>query len=555
MMTILKIFTVLSLLVSANSFARTVAPGTGKIILRLQKGHKIPKDKAERKIYIKSYLAACKNLGEAMIVGKGPWGFGVLKDYSCYLGKKRIFGPKKNRPEWDFHIIDTKKESSVLVYRSEFRKGPISKIVLPPSDFTMKFYEDAEYVDLMAYTIMESMPVAMYLDRKLAVNSKIDLKVRYPRAGRSSRFKYDSTAAPEEITAYTVKFNRKIRAYDADYIGSGTAGERVPPRKVSVGEEQHLKGGTVEYSINLEKNAGNEPQWAHNSDGPGAKNEELIASLKEANLRLNSAANKGELDNFLKGKFQSIASMLLDTLAGGYVGLRYGLQVIPGESMQSETSIFSLLAEVRGGALEGLRYYYDTVPEIKRNVQVATDDPSVTIEKETSIKSSRHVLGFSWGLEIDSFVDRITVDPKLGIWTYSAKLASLGQDKKTIVSVNDFEVGTTFSMALEVGAEWPSDWYTIRTWYAIDTGVSLLKTGGKITSNKFGFDGFFTAGPKFSLFGLPVKTALLGFYFFESVAISNGEQKRSEDLEAGEFDIHKIEYQAGYAGMGVLVQW
>jgi hypothetical protein len=58
---------------------------------------------------------------------------------------------------------------------------------------------------------MESMPVAMYLDRKLAVNSKINIKARYPRAGRSSRFKYDTTSAPEEITAYTVAFNRKIQ--------------------------------------------------------------------------------------------------------------------------------------------------------------------------------------------------------------------------------------------------------------------------------------------------------------------------------------------------------
>src|SRR5690606_26317440 len=136
----------------------------------------------------------------------------------------------------------------------------------------------------------------------------------------------------------------------------------------------------------LEKNAKGLPQWAHNSQGPGANFEELMESLKDANELLNTAADKGELDGFFKGNFQSLASMLVESLAGGYVGLRYGLQVLPGEKIVSSTTIFSLLAEIRGGPLEGLRYYYDTVPEIKKTEKVSTSEEGVVIEKDTSIE-------------------------------------------------------------------------------------------------------------------------------------------------------------------------
>jgi hypothetical protein len=105
---------------------------------------------------------------------------------------------------------------------------------------------------------------------------------------------------------------------------------------------------------------------------------------------------------------------------------------------------------------------------------------------------------------------------------------------------------------LEVGLEKTSDWFTLRGWYAIDSGFSLLKSGGKVTSNRLGIDTYFTAGPKFSLLGLGMKTALMGFYVFENVSIRKGTEGV---IEPGVEAISGLTYSAGYAGGGVALSW
>jgi hypothetical protein len=97
-----------------------------------------------------------------------------------------------------------------------------------------------------------------------------------------------------------------------------------------------------------------------------------------------------------------------------------------------------------------------------------------------------------------------------------------------------------------------SEWYTLRGWYAIDSGFSLLKTGGRVTSNRFGFDAYFTAGPSFPIFGVPFKTALLAFFVYEDVSLTAGKPK---DPQPGEKEIEGVGYSGGYAGGGIGVTW
>jgi hypothetical protein len=553
---LLILFTLTWFLFSSTlSYGQDVAIEHGKITLNIKKSRKI-KGKKGKRAYAKDFKRACNKIGKAMTVGKGPWGYGFLGSFQCYRGKRLVSG-KKGSPKWELEIIDGKKETSFTMYRLSPKKKEIAKVVMPPSDFTFKFLGDDEFVDLVSFTLMDSMPIGMII-AKAMIKGK-SFSGRHPKAGNSPRFKYEVPKPPEMLTAYTLAWNAKEETWDAEVSGAAKQGKIKEPKLRGKKKRKRLRGGSVSYAVDAGIIAGTSKNnlWAQNAKGPGSQKKELDKMIQDAHLNLNAAAKDGKLKEFLRGQIDSIASLLLDTLAGGYVGVRYGLQVNPGDSIQSETSIFSLLVEIRGGPVQGLRYYYDLLPEKKKKVEVTNNETGtpVVTEEEESITWSRHTLGFSWGFDPGVLVDQITFDPKIGIWTYEATLISSRDETTDDPSkVDDFSLGTTVSFALEIGAEWLADWYTIRTWYGIDSGVSLVKTGGNITSNKFGVDAFFTAGPKFALFGAPVKTALLAFYFFESVSITSG-QDEDKELAQGEVEITGIDYDAGYAGGGVALSW
>ncbi len=534
-----------------------VTVGHAKIVLVKSKSRALPDNKKNRKNHRKEFKKACSNIGRALTVGKGPWGFGVFGSFSCYNGKRRISG-KKTRPNWVVEIVDGIKQTQITIYRLGKTKLKVSSVTMPPSEFTHTFLSDVEFVDLVSYSLMDGMPMGMMVSKSMLTDNPPTFKGRYPRAGRSYRFKHGLPDPPEELMLYTLDRNVKRGTWDAEVVGTAKVAKLVEPKVVGKKKKKRLKGGKIHYegSSSLSRAAASGAIWAQNSKGPGMASAELGELINDAHLNLSAAAKGGRFDDFMAGDLGSLADMFIDSIAGGYLGLRYGLQVIPGDDIQSDTSIFSLLVEIRGGPLKGMRYYYDKVPEVKRTETVVNEFDETETEEETSITWSRHVVGFSWGFGLGDLVDQVTFDPKIGIWTYNSTLiSSYAEDGETVASVSIFDLGTTVSVALEVGLEWLSDWYTVRGWYAIDSGVSLVETGGTITSNRFGIDGFFEAGPMFSLFGFPVKTALLAFYFYENVSIESSSVDPDAALEEGEVEITGIEYESGYAGAGVLISW
>jgi hypothetical protein len=170
---------------------------------------------------------------------------------------------------------------------------------------------------------------------------------------------------------------------------------------------------------------------------------------------------------------------------------------------------------------------------------------------EARLAFARHVLGYSWDFAFPFLIDRITIDPKMGVWTFNAFLPVSQNENGLVTDAAEFNLGSTASIAIELGAEVISNWFTLRGFYANDSGFSLLKQGGKVSSNRFGGDAFFKAGPQFNLFGVPFKTALLGTFVYESVAIRRG----LNNVEDGQTEITGITYSVGYAGGGVAVSW
>ncbi len=539
----------LALGLSAIAKAEDIAVDHVRIELDSKKSRKPPQTKKEKSKYFRDWKKTCEQLGKAMTAERGPWGFGSFGSYGCYRGEKKVAGVEK-AAKWTLSIADGAKEVTFTMLHNKEKVGQIS---MPPSTATVQFFQDDEFTDLVSYAIMDSMPMGLLVTKAGIKGSPPQITGRYWRAGKSKDFKFKVPPPPENLTLYRLTFDDASKTWRSSVVGTAKKLKIDEPKPKKDKKVTTLEGGQVIYetqpAVADALSAG--PLWAQNADGPAARKPELEAIIKDAQINLDAAAQNGQLLEFLKGKVGSIVTSFFDTAASGYVGFRYGISVLPAEGdlgkLIKSTSRIGVMVEIRGGPVKGLRYYYDKMPETKLDIDLA-DGTSDT----ASIASARHTLGFSVDFAPGFLVDRITVDPKLGMWEFNARLPSNIADNGDVTQMSDFNLGRTFSTALEVGFEQLSDWYTLRGWYGIDTGFSLLKQGGRVTSNRLGIDAYFTAGPTFPLFGVPFKTALLAFYMYEHVNLTSG---KSEDLAAGESAVEGLAYDSGYAGGGVAITW
>ncbi len=563
MMRVLRHFLPLLLLLSVGTRAFAadgLPPGRLEIVLQEAKGRKVPvKDPDEgptRGEYHKQWKRACEKIGAALTAGKGAWGFGAFSGFDCLRDDKKVGGSASEGENdardspWRLEILDAKKSISFsLTFKAA--KGEtveVARLGLRPSLYFMSFFEDDEFTDGVSFAMLDAMPMAMH------VASPDDLTVRHWRAGYSKKFKFTVPDPPEELVFYRLRWEEDNLLWRTEVVGRAKRTTITPPKKKKGKKEEDsftLVGGAVVYEPDAAVAAAlkEAPLWAHDARGPGTRTAELKKLTTDGQIALQAASANGTLLDFLKGRPLSLFGNFLETGAAGYVGLRYGFEVIPGDELLEATRIFSLLLEFRGGPLKGLRYYYDKLPITKNTVRGADGSTDIA-----HLEWSRHTLGFSFGFDPGFVLDRITIDPKLGMWRFDARLQVPNPDPENPgkVRTEQFYLGKTFSLALEAGAEVLSKSYTLRGWYSFDTGFSLLKSGGKVSSNRVGVDAFFTAGPSFPLFGVLFKTALLGFYVFEKVDVSLRERT---DLAPNEVAILGVPYSAGYAGGGVLVTW
>ncbi len=531
---------------SDGARAEDLAPEALKIVLVAKKSRKVPKDGDDggptALVYQKSWKKACDQLGAALLAGKGPWGFGAFSEASCYRGRKRIGGSEESA-RWVLNVVDGKAGVTfALTYnRKNHDAVAVAELKLPPSAHFFEFFEDDEFTDVTAFSLLEQMPMALHVGSPM--------KGRHWRAGLTKGFKFPVPEPPEELLLYRLAWSSEAERWRSQVIGTAKRGDVTGPRRKKTEKATILVGGEVAYVLdeNLAVEIKDGDVWAQDARGPGARTEELAKVGKDADILLETEAANGSLLDYLRGTSGTLLSNLLRTAASGYVGLRYGLEVLPGNELLKKTHIFSLLVEIRGGPAKGLRYYYDKLPATTTTL-TGENGAKATAE----ISWSRHVLGYSFDFNPGVLLDRITIDPKLGMWRFEARLPVPNEADPATPRTESIKLGKTFSLDLEVGGELLSDWYTLRGWYAIDGGFSLLKQGGSVSSNRFGADAYFTAGPTFPILGIPFKTALLAFYVYEAVNVSTG---KNDNLQPGQVAISSVPYSAGYAGGGILITW
>jgi hypothetical protein len=399
--------------------------------------------------------------------------------------------------------------------------------------------QDKEFVDLLALSLLESLPAAGVVNQESERLQGDQLFVRPVRKEQSAKLKYSYPAIPSKLIFFRLQWDKRAGLWKSEVVGFANL---TSAKK----EAAYYK---LDESVDIALKSG--PLFLHNIDGPIKASDRWSTPLSDSVMLLDKVVASGKFSDFMKGMEFNLLDTLLSSTASGYVGFKYGVQVLPtaGELgvLLGKTRLISVLAEIRSGPVKGLRYYYDKLPETKAAVTL-TDGRS----DEQYIGFARHILGYSFGLDFDSIIDRVTVDPKLGLWTFNARLPVLLSEDGSVARLENFNLGPTYSVAIEFGLENVSDWYVIRTWAGMDTGFSLVKTGGKISSYRFGIDAFLTAGPEIPFFGIPLKTTWVLFYVFDHLDIRSQE---SRELAVGEEIINGLEYDAAYAGAGLALSW
>lgn len=506
-------------------------------------------DEKSTEAMTQKWLNVCKSIGQTLKPGAGPWNAGAFKKTRCTFGDKSA----KGKPtDWllAFKQTDVAIEVS-LSYRSEAAQTvTYATMSLSGPQVFLDYVQDEEFIDLIVMTLMDQMPFFMQIapsqvemDGKDAV-----LSARYPRIGASRERKFKLNPPPKELTLYTLEMDAETGRFNSRVVGRAKLDELEPVDAKTMQKNRGKRNapqGWAHYVLDAEaaKVTLNRRVWAHSSEGRGRRAKELSGSAAAASHLMTERAKDGELTDLLESGFDTFTNALLDTAASGYVGLRYGKQILTGDELLSKTSFVGLLTEVRGGPLSGLRVYYDVLPE-------------TSVERdgfETSIGWNRLIFGTSFTYNPGFLVDKLDLTPKLGVWTLNAVLPTEETAAGQVAATSRFEFKRQFGFGVEAGAELSSDWYVVRGWYGFDMALSLGKIGGSsVKSSRFGVDAFMTAGPTFEVLGASLKTAILAFMFYESVELEKT-GKSAESTAAGE--ISGISYDGGYAGLGAAISW
>lgn len=524
----------------------------------------------------KAWPSACKAIGIALSVSQGPWGSGLFSKYSCELvdatGKKVTATPSAGGPNpapspapqapWVLEIIDNGEQTAFVLNRAR-PAIELARASLPATEWNVEILSDGEFADLLAMVLLDQAPATTVFGKPFTKpTEKGIVNLRMPSTGEARERKFVLPDATKKFSIYRLRYNSIRGAWTSEIIGSA---EYKDNEEISYSKQAKTKKhnnerivgrGAWEFDKDALAALAKEPKsrfYAHNFEGPESQSVKLKAQLLDAHQKMVSIAREGGLGKFLLGGYDFLKNVIADTVATGYVGMRMGKQVIPGDPLLTKAVSVGVLGEVRGGPLEGLRVYYDYLPKI------TADDNGFA----TSIAWSRLIFGASFGFSPGWLIDRIDITPKIGMWSLVGDLAVRDPETDAVTGTEEFDFKQKFSLGLEAGVEWPRDDFLVRGWYGFDTALSFGKYGGSnVKSNRLGVDTYWKAGPTFPIFGVPFKTAILAFYFYETVDLAKPEVKQEQDelIAAGDTSANSplvdgLTIIGGYLGLGLAISW
>lgn len=504
------------------------------------------------------WKTGCKNLGEALLVSKGPYGMGVFNSFVCDVGQKAVEDPE-NKIKWTLWVYEYEEKLHFRFQRAlppieeEFDKNvklfdetqkpktkrdknilDVSEVEIPASRWNLFMLEDLTFVDLLAVMLLDSLPIAWRMPTPDYQRQSLRFPARPLRLTPTPGKKLDIPEPPEELMIYSLFLNEKNGLWGSEVIGKARL--KGFSKKKKDFKELSLQGITWDLSAIRKKSRTPKVLWAHSTDGRGRNSERFAAALAKIHKR-----HHEKWEDEYSTVFNKMQNFLKASTASGYFGFRYGVPaILSDDPLLDNSTLFSMLLEIRGGPLEGARLYADIVPEVK----------TMQDEQLTDFSWNKITFGKSWGLGLPYVVDRIDIVPKIGIWNFNLSKPTKVENH---FEVRRFDVKNELSLNLEGGLEWISSWYTIRLWGATDRTFSLGKVkGSAIKSTRYGFDTYWIGAYNFKISKALLKLVIIGYGFTETVNITNP-KKKEEDVSDTRID--DVEYIQYIWGLGTGLAW
>jgi hypothetical protein len=503
----------------------------------------------------KTWKDACKSLARAFHEGNALWESGSSIYTRCSLaGKESASLGARFEPAMPLSVSvrldgDLIKFSIAVTTRAKTKGTDFGSISIPITEWSAQFLADDEFASLLANALLDNLPVLGRLDRSRLTNGGSTLLLAEFKGQRFSVRKFDAVNPVPKLTFYKLSIDPANGRFFAEHLGEAQYGktEKIKFQSGAGGTKRTTFINTARYTLDAkarEGTSGSARIWFHNSEGAGKRSKELAMAVEKAHERLTSAARSGLLSNLFTKGYDSISDLLFQTAASGYVGLRYGKQLLRGDKLVENGSIYGLLVEVRSGPLTGIKFYYDKYPK----QEVTASDVT------TNLEWTRFVLGRSFSFKLPRFINRIEVTPKLGRYYLSSRQPIETAEDGSITATQDFTIRNQPSVSLEFSAERADRIYTARAWYAIDQGIPFLPVIGTsaVSSERAGLDLFLNSSLDFKVFGVDYVFNILAFGMYENLEI---EDLKLDDLGPGDVAVSGVELRAAYAGLGLVLNW
>jgi hypothetical protein len=480
----------------------------------------------DAKAILKDWKKLCKNLGNRLKIGQGPFGFGMFANYSCAgVGEKL-----ENNSEWQLEVKIVHQDVSFIITK-------MSKIEarqnLRGTVSVLRYLSDPGFSDALAFGLARSLPVLLNVVQGTQSKGMFSRGTAISDATKVAAARFDP---PAELVLLHLSYDLPLKVWIPESLGTASL-RYYDKAKYSQTEEGKSNGRVFWDATFTRKPKQGGLIWAQAIEGRGRFLEDEAANARVQNAYDALEIKYGKRKSTL---FGSVSSFLIDSASSGYVGARYGKQFLAGDSLLGNTSFQGLLIEIRSGPLDGLRFYYDEVPTVRQEIE------SVKVY----LGWSRITAGMSFGLYPGFLVDKIDIVPKVGIWNFSGLLPI---QTSTGLLTQEFKVKNGLSLALEAGLEWIGSWYTIRSWASQDQSLVLGKidTSG-VATTRVGLDTFLSAGPTINVFSAKLKTTFLLFVVLESIKLRAA---KGTVQETQRFRIDEVDFDSGYAGGGLVISW
>ena len=465
----------------------------------------------------------------------------MAKKYSCYDGKNLaavIAGePTPPKSSWLIQVVDDDDHLTLSAYYMAYESDRVNLKGLTPqaiaqmasNEKSMKSIADPTVGKLLAMKIMDQLPVSRPLgkvDDKGAIQYVPGAKTPPNLPGPAQQYNFIALGYDKSQKLWLPRLMGKMSLEQ-----SADDAEKKADKKSKKKKEQPDQGSEYTWIFSkypsLDAAMGDD-LWLVDARGRGKEGEAI-------DDKLNESLKKYDLSiDFLTG-------MLLSTLSKGYVGMRMGFNILPGDALLDKARMIGILAEVRSGPLQGLRWYWDFGPK-----------DSVTVDGYTSSFSwSRPTFGWSFGKNFNSpLVSRIDLVPKIGLVDLDASLnIDLGDGTKMPMR---YRVKNALNLGAELGIERNTSWFLARMWGASDIadfGVAIGKDS--ISSYRGGVDTYWEMGN----ITQAMKMSLLVFGFGEMITLEKRHPNVTQTNDSSGAQITSLSYTMAFCGLGLTLSW